>query len=77
MKAMTDVERSLGLVKEDQIRQRAYEIFLTRGAIPGQDVEDWLRAESELLHNEGEALGRLRLGALDSVGSGQCDWDEV
>jgi DNA-directed RNA polymerase sigma subunit (sigma70/sigma32) len=26
---------------------------------------------------EGEALRRLRLSALDSVGSGQCDWDEV
>jgi DNA-directed RNA polymerase sigma subunit (sigma70/sigma32) len=26
---------------------------------------------------EGEALRRLRLSTLDSVGSGQCDWDEV
>jgi len=26
---------------------------------------------------EDEALRRLRLSALDSVGSGQCDWDEV
>jgi DNA-directed RNA polymerase sigma subunit (sigma70/sigma32) len=26
---------------------------------------------------EREALRRLRLDALDSVGSGQCDWDEV
>ena len=26
---------------------------------------------------ESEALRRLRLSALDSVGSGQCDWDEV
>jgi DNA-directed RNA polymerase sigma subunit (sigma70/sigma32) len=26
---------------------------------------------------EGEALRGLRLSTLDSVGSGQCDWDEV
>jgi DNA-directed RNA polymerase sigma subunit (sigma70/sigma32) len=26
---------------------------------------------------EREALRRLRLSTLDSVGSGQCDWDEV
>jgi DNA-directed RNA polymerase sigma subunit (sigma70/sigma32) len=26
---------------------------------------------------EGEALRWLRLSALDSVGSGQCHWDEV
>jgi DNA-directed RNA polymerase sigma subunit (sigma70/sigma32) len=26
---------------------------------------------------EGEVLRRLRLSALDSVASGQCDWDEV
>jgi hypothetical protein len=33
---------------DDQIRQQAYEIFLARGAIHGQDVGDWLRAEREL-----------------------------
>ncbi len=32
----------------DQVAQRAYEIFLDRGATDGQDVDDWLRAESEL-----------------------------
>jgi hypothetical protein len=47
-KSTTDAERSRGPVTEDQIRQRAYGIFLARGAAPGQDLEDWLRAESEL-----------------------------
>jgi hypothetical protein len=47
-KATADVESSRVPVTEDQIRQRAYEIFLARGAAPGQDLEDWLRAESEL-----------------------------
>ena len=47
-KAMTAVGRSRRPVTEDQIRLRAYEIFLARGAAPGQDLEDWLRAEREL-----------------------------
>ena len=32
----------------DQIRQRAYEIYLRRNAEPGSDVDDWLQAEAEL-----------------------------
>jgi hypothetical protein len=46
--ATTEIERGRGPVTEDQIRQRAYEIFLAKGASPGQDVQDWLRAEREL-----------------------------
>ncbi len=33
---------------DEQIKQRAYELFLTRGATHGHDVEDWLRAQAEL-----------------------------
>jgi len=33
---------------QDQIAQRAYEIYLERGATPGDPMQDWLRAEAEL-----------------------------
>jgi hypothetical protein len=36
---------------EDQrlrIEQRAYEIYLDRGAEPGRDLDDWLQAETEV-----------------------------
>ena len=33
---------------EEEIRQRAYEIYLARGGAPGHEVEDWLQAEREL-----------------------------
>jgi hypothetical protein len=33
---------------EDEIRTRAYELFLARGAQPGREMEDWLQAEREL-----------------------------
>ena len=35
----------------EQIRVRAYEIYLARGAQPGHDVDDWLQAERELEPN--------------------------
>lgn len=34
---------------EDEIRRRAYEIYEERGSIPGDEHEDWLRAEREVL----------------------------
>ena len=33
---------------QDQIAARAYEIYLERGSIPGDPMQDWLRAEREL-----------------------------
>ena len=33
---------------EDDIRARAYEIFLRRGGAPGYELEDWLAAERAL-----------------------------
>jgi hypothetical protein len=32
-----------------QIRDRAYQLYLERGSTPGNENEDWLRAESEIL----------------------------
>lgn len=32
---------------EDQIRMRAYELYCERGSKPGDEVQDWLRAERE------------------------------
>jgi Protein of unknown function (DUF2934) len=33
---------------QDQIAARAYEIYLERGATPGDPMQDWLQAEREL-----------------------------
>ena len=32
----------------EEIRIRAYEIYIERGAQPGHDLDDWLQAEREL-----------------------------
>ena len=34
-------------VREEEIRRRAYEIYLERGAESGLELEDWLQAERE------------------------------
>ena len=37
---------------QDMIRARAYELYEDRGHEPGQDEQDWLRAEREILNAE-------------------------
>ena len=39
-------------VTDEEIRQRAYEIYLNRGATPGFELDDWLQAERELRSKE-------------------------
>lgn len=34
--------------REQEIRDRAYEIYLERGQQPGDELEDWLQAEHEI-----------------------------
>jgi len=35
---------------EEQVRARAFEIYLERGRQPGHELDDWLQAEFELIH---------------------------
>jgi hypothetical protein len=34
---------------QDRIRERAFEIYEKRGNKPGNDMQDWLRAERQIL----------------------------
>jgi hypothetical protein len=34
---------------QNRIRERAYELYESRGREPGQDERDWFRAEQEIL----------------------------
>jgi hypothetical protein len=34
---------------EEKIRQRAYELYEMRGREGGHDLDDWLRAEEEIM----------------------------
>ncbi|HEX2666454.1 MAG TPA: DUF2934 domain-containing protein [Candidatus Acidoferrum sp.] len=39
---------------QDEIARRAYEIYLERGGAPGYELEDWTRAERELVQKNGQ-----------------------
>jgi len=47
---------------EDEIRVKAYKIYLARGGEPGHAQDDWLQAEYELLH-----LPLYQLAKLDAA----------
>jgi hypothetical protein len=40
-------EESQAATDEEQIRARAYELYLERGGGPSDEMEDWFRAERE------------------------------
>lgn len=42
----------------EAIADRAYQLYLQRGAQDGQDVEDWLRAEQELAREQAAPAAR-------------------
>ena len=46
--AVEERERLLHSTGEQEIRDRAYEIYLQRGAQPGYELQDWVQAEREL-----------------------------
>jgi hypothetical protein len=56
--AIETPEASVGnAARDEDIRRRAYEIYLARGEQPGRDLDDWLAAEREL---EGTPLSRAQ-----------------
>ncbi|MGO9526989.1 MAG: DUF2934 domain-containing protein [Verrucomicrobiia bacterium] len=44
---------------EEQIRDRAHQIWLDRGGQPGHEVDDWLQAEYELIQLPVRKLAEL------------------
>jgi hypothetical protein len=46
--AAEEREGLLDQTREQEIRNRAYEIYLQRGGQPGDELGDWLQAEGEL-----------------------------
>jgi hypothetical protein len=44
----------------EQIARRAYELYLSRGAADGLDVQDWLEAERQLASRQQPAAKALR-----------------
>jgi hypothetical protein len=45
---------------EEQIRRRAYELYVQRGNQPGSELDDWLQAEQEILMASERARNEMR-----------------
>ena len=58
--AELDAERWLQAVEHDLIARRASEIFFERGSKPGQDLDNWLKAEAEVKLTLAEAEDALK-----------------
>jgi DUF2934 family protein len=43
----------------EEIALRAYEIYLERGGTPGNALEDWTRAERELMEKNSKPRGKV------------------
>lgn len=43
----------------EEIASRAYEIYLERGGAPGDALEDWTRAERELMEKNAKPRGKM------------------
>ena len=41
---------------QERIRRRAQELYLQRGSQPGSELDDWLRAEAEILQSQDAAI---------------------
>ena len=49
--ATQKAELKQSTIPENDLRHRAYEIYLNRGPNPGNEIGDWLQAEQELKVN--------------------------
>ena len=56
--------------RQAEIARRAYELYLERGCANGQDLDDWLRAERELLDEEA-------VGEISSVPNGPGETGDI
>ena len=53
----------------EQIAIRAYHIYLERGATPGNELEDWVRAEGELIEEQRKPSRKAAPKPLKSIGA--------
>ena len=53
-----------GAPTREEIKLRAYQIYVERGGAQGQDVEDWVQAERELVEKYGKPVQKAKAAAL-------------
>ncbi|HVY37788.1 MAG TPA: DUF2934 domain-containing protein, partial [Polyangia bacterium] len=54
---------------DEAISQRAYELYLQRGSVPGHETDDWLQAEAELMEARRNAEAAFAQSGKDQSSS--------
>jgi len=57
---VSDSQTAEGRPKREEIELRAFRIYVERGGTHGQDMEDWLRAERELIEEHGKTAQKTK-----------------
>jgi hypothetical protein len=47
---------------QESVQKRAFELFLERGGVHGNDQDDWFRAENELRSKQPKGKTEIRSG---------------
>ena len=72
--AVEERERFLYSTGEQKIGNRAYEIYLQRGAQPGYELEDWLRPNVSSIHNRASRHREHRRFGIESSSQWVMRW---
>ncbi len=67
-----------GRPSDEEISQRAYELYLQRGSAAGHETDDWLQAEAELIEarrNAQAAFGGNQAGPSAGSGGSSAETD--
>jgi len=58
--AVSDSQTAEDRPRREEIEVRAFQIYVERGGTHGQDMEDWLKAERELLEKHGKTAHKAK-----------------
>ncbi|MCW4116077.1 DUF2934 domain-containing protein [Aurantimonas sp. MSK8Z-1] len=57
------------MANEEQIRQRAYEIWVNEGRVEGRETQHWRQAEQELAGGGEDVVASFEPGSITPVGA--------
>jgi hypothetical protein len=51
-----ETDSTFSIDPQEQVRRRAFEIYIQRGAQDGHELDDWLQAEAEIISQQSRAM---------------------
>jgi hypothetical protein len=52
----SESDSTFSIDPQEQVRRRAFEIYVQRGAQDGHDLDDWLQAEAEIISQQSQVM---------------------